>query len=453
MIKRIKPNNFQGPRAYFTDFDFKIVRFKNNKEIYRKEVERRLKIMLLTKNTIVCAASHLTHKFAYNLFKDNPILLTKNMILPALRTDIGHITEYFDLKIPGKYSFTQNLGIDNDLRNNMKDFYKDHVNKVVDWNLEETTTLFRENLVRTLKNGNLVVKGNIKNLNKEKLYFFINEIDKKDILTREYILKIISKWPLKEQKTILNFINLVYHLSGAKVVNCESALPQENYIDYSISDFSKHRMVLSDTQVFLKIFFELSFEILNRNTLPVELIDNLSFNDIYYLRIPLKNSLFQRKYDKMIRKSLKIIKNTKYVSDVLSYDIKEPLEILVDLVRTFEAVFKHESIEFMKRKQKEAIKDLRKSTLLLGYNVLEFFPGFSYFTNLLNLSSTSREVFNNINQVFKSKKEMSDYNLYLKNKEKILHKMIQKYSISERSTFLDALDLITKTIFGKISVI
>ena len=72
MIKRIKPNNFQGPRAYFTDFDFKIIRFKNNEEIYRKEVERRLKIMLLTKNTIVCAASHLTHKFAYNLFKDNP---------------------------------------------------------------------------------------------------------------------------------------------------------------------------------------------------------------------------------------------------------------------------------------------------------------------------------------------------------------------------------------------
>ena len=155
----------------------------------------------------------------------------------------------------------------------------------------------------------------------------------------------------------------------------------------------------------------------------------------------------------MIRKSLKIIKNTKHVSDVLSYDIKEPLEILVELAETFEAVLKHESIEFMKRKQKEAIKELRKSTLLLGYNVLEFFPGFSYFTNLLNLSSTSREVFNNINQVFRSRKEMIDYNLYLKSKEEILHKMIQKYSISERSTFLDALDLITKTIFGKTSLI
>jgi len=452
-MKRIKPSNFQGPRAYFTDFDFKIVRFKNNKEIYRKEVERRLKIMLLTKNTIVCAASHLTHKFAYDLFKDNPILLTKNMILPALRTDIGHITDYFDLKIPGKYSFTQNLGINNDLKNNMKDFYKDHVNKVVNWNLKETTTLFRENLVRALKNSNLVIKGNVKNLNKEKLYFFINEIDKKDILTREDILKIISKWSLKEQKTILNFINLVYHLSGAKVVNCESALPQEIYIDYSISDFSKHRMMLSDTQVFLKIFFELFFEVLNRNTLPIEVIDNLSFNDIYYLRAPLKNSSFQRKYDKMIKKSLKMIKNTKHVSEVLSYDIKEPLEILTDLNRIFEAVFKHELIEFMKRKHKEAIKDLRKSTLSLGYNVLEFFPGFSCFTNLLNLSSASREVFNNINQVFKSKKEMTDYNLYLKNKEKILHKMIQKYSISESSTFLDVLDLITKTIFGKISMI
>ena len=149
MTERIKPNNFKGPRSYFTDFDFKIVRFKNNKEIYRKVGERRLKIMLLIKNNIVCAASHLTHKFAYELFKDNPILLTKNMIIPALRTDIEQITDYFDFKIPGKYSFTQNLGINDNLKNNMKDFYKDHINKVVDWDLKETTTMFRESLVTT----------------------------------------------------------------------------------------------------------------------------------------------------------------------------------------------------------------------------------------------------------------------------------------------------------------
>ena len=87
----------------------------------------------------------------------------------------------------------------------------------------------------------MFIKENVNYLSKKKLRFFINEIEKKDILTREHILKIISKWSAKEQKTILNFINFIYHFSGAKIVNCESTLPQETYIDYSISEFSKHR--------------------------------------------------------------------------------------------------------------------------------------------------------------------------------------------------------------------
>jgi len=89
-------------------------------------------------------------------------------------------------------------------------------------------------------------------------------------------------------------------MSGARVVNCESALPQENYIDYSLTDFSKHRVMLSDTQVFLKIFFELAFETLYRNALPVEVLDILSFEDIHCLRKPLENSSFRRKYDNLI---------------------------------------------------------------------------------------------------------------------------------------------------------
>ena len=80
-MKRIDPADFKGLRAYFTDF-------KSDKEEYRREVERRLKILLLTKNIIVCAASHLTHPFAYGLFKDNPILLEGNMLIPALRNGL-----------------------------------------------------------------------------------------------------------------------------------------------------------------------------------------------------------------------------------------------------------------------------------------------------------------------------------------------------------------------------
>lgn len=451
-MERINPINFQGPRAYFTDFDYKIVRFKSHKEVYRREVERRLKIILLTKNTVVCAASHLTHEFAYNLFKDNPILLTESMILPALRRDIEHITDYLEEKTPGEYPLAQDLEIKSYLKENMKDFYRDHVDNVVDWELIENTAWFRENLLKALNNDNSVIRRNLTNLPEGKLAFLIDEIKRNDILNRELILKSISTWPPSEQKTLLNFVNLVYHMSGARVVNCESALPQENYIDYSLTDFSKHRVTLSDTQVFLKIFFELAFETLYRNTLPVELLDILSFEDIYYLRKPLENSSFRRKYDELIQTSVQIIRDSETNSDSAACDIEKPLEILEQVSKTFEEVFKRELPEFLKKKHKETSKELRKSTLSLGLGVAGFVPYVSAIATSLSLPSTSREFFINLNQWFRSRKEMTDYDLYLKNKEKTLHQMIEKYPISERSTLLDALDLLTKTISVRLEI-
>ena len=451
-MERIDPVNFQGPRAYFTDFDYKIVRFKHRKEAYRREVERRLKIILLTKNTVVCAASHLTHEFAYNLFKDNPILLTENMILPALRRDIEHITDYLEERSLGEYPLAQDLGIKSYLKENMKDFYRDHVNNVVDWKLIENAVWFRENLLKALNNDNSVIRRNLTNLPKGKLHFLISEIEKNDILTRELILKSISTWSSREQKTLLNFVNLVYHMSGARVVNCESALPQENYIDYSLTDFSKHRVMLSDTQVFLKIFFELAFETLYKNTLPVELLDILSFEDIYYLRKPLQNRSFCRKYDNLIKTCVQVIRDSETNSDAVAYDIEKPLEILEQISKTFEKVFKQELPEFLKKKHKETTKELRKSTLSLGFGVAGFVPYVSTIATSLSLPSTSREFFINLNQWVRSRKEMNDYDLYLKNKEKTLHQMIEKYTISERSTLLDALDLLTNIISVKLKI-
>lgn len=438
-MERIDPTNFQGPRVYFTDFDYRIVQFKHHKEAYRREVERRLKIILLTKNTIVCAASHLTHEFAYDLFKDNPILLSENMIIPALRKDKGHITDYLDdEKVKGI------------LKENMKDFYEDYVNRVVDWELVENTVWFRENLLKALNNERSVLRRNLINLPGEKLGSAIGEIEKSDILPRELILESVSDWPSREQKILLNFVNLVYHMSGARVVNCESTLPQENYIDYSLADYSKHRAMLSDTQVFLKIFFEFAFETLYRNTLPVELLDVLSFEDIYHLRKPIANSSFSKKYDELIQTSIQSIRESETNPDEEVYDIEETLKMLEQISETFEEIFKQELPEFLKKKHRETTKELRKSSLSLGIGVVGLVPYVSNIATALSLLSSSREVFVNINQAFRSKREINDYNLYLKNKEKTLRQLIEKYSISEKSALLDTVDLLINTISIKI---
>lgn len=451
-MKRINPTSFCGPRAYFTDFDYKIVRFKHHRDAYRREVERRLKILLLTKNTVVCAASHLTHEFAYNLFKDNPILLTEGMILPALRRDIEHITDYLEERTPGKYPLAQDLRIKSYLKENTKDFYRDHVNKVVDWELMENTAWFRANLLRALKDKCSVIRRNLPNLSEEKLNLLLSKIEENEILAREIILEGISTLPAKEQRILLNFVNLIYHMSGARVVNCESALPQENYIDYSLTDFSEHRVTLSDTQVFLKIFFELAFETLYKNALPVELLDLLSFEDISYLRKPMEESSFRRKYDELIQKSVQVIRKSEADPEGMVYDIEKPLEILEQISKTFDEIFKQELPEFLKRKHKETTKELQKSTLSLGIGVAGLVPYVGNIATALSLLQSSNEVFVNLNQFFRSKGEIKDYNLYLKNKERVLRQLIEKYSISEKSTLLDTLDLLVNTISTRIKL-
>jgi len=451
-MERINPTSFYGPRAYFTDFDYKIVRFKHDREAYKKEVERRLKIILLTKNTVVCAASHLTHEFAYNLFKNNPILLTEGMILPALRRDIEHITDYLEERTPGRYPLAQDLGIKSYLKENMKDFYRDHINKVVDWELTENTVWFRTTFLKLLKDEYSVIRRNLPSLSKGKLDSLLTEIERNEILTREIIMEGISTWPTKEQRILLNFVNLIYHMSGARVVNCESALPQENYIDYSLTDFSEHRVTLSDTQVFLKIFFELAFETLYKNALPVELLDLLSFEDISCLRKPIEKTSFWRKYDELIQKSVQVIKKSGTDPEGMVYDIEEPLEILEQVYKTFEEIFKQELPEFLKRKHKETTKELRKSTLSLGIGVAGLVPYVGNIATALSLLQSSREAFVNLNQSLRSRREIHDYDLYLKSKERVLRQMIEKYPISEKSVLLDTLDLLVNTISTRIKL-
>lgn len=374
-MKRIDPTSFYGPRAYFTDIDEKIIRFKQDRDAYEREIERRLKIILLTKNTVVCAASHLTHEFAYMFFRNNSILLEKKMIIPALRRDKQHVTEYLEDKRIAK-----------PLKQSMKEFYEDYITQVVDWELIENTMWFRTNLLKALKDESSVIRRNLPHLSKGKLNHLINEIERNEILTRELILRSISSWTTKEQKIFLNFVNMLYHLSGARVVNCESALPQENYIDYSLTDFSKHRTILSEPQIFLKVFFELAFEILYKNPLPVELLDVLSFEDIYHLRKPIERSSFRKKYEELIQKSIKTIKPSKTDFGNIGSNIQEALEILEKIRKTFEEVFKQELIEFLKRKHIEATKELVKSSVSLGLGLIGLIPYVSNISSAIGLT-------------------------------------------------------------------
>lgn len=440
-MKRISPLDFYGPRAYTTDLDYKIVRFKSNKKSYKREVGRRLKIILLTKNTVVCASSHLAHTFAYDFLKENPILLDEMMIIPALRKDKEHVTDYL-----------RDKRIEKSLKENMENFYENHVGEVVDWELIENTAWFRENLLKALKNEHSVIRRNLPDLTERNLDSLLHEIEKHKILTREIIIESTLTWPKKEKRVFMNFVNLIYHMSGARVVNCESALPQENYIDYSLTDFSRHRAALSESQVFIKLFLELAFETLHKTRFPVELLDKLSYEDINHLREPIQKSSFRQRYDELIQESIQATRRSENDPEKVVYDIERPFELLGQISETFEEVIKKELPDFLKKKGQKTTRELQKSTLSLGIGVLGLIPFLSEISGAVSLSQESREFLVNLHQYFKNQQAIEIYELYLKNKETVLRQLIEKYPISEKSALLDMLDLLVTTISMKIQL-
>jgi hypothetical protein len=431
-MERIEPNYFKGPRAYFTNFDHRIIRRTKNREKLRQDIERKLKILLLTKKFVVCAASHLTSEFVYQLFKENPMLLNKELIIPALRRDKSDISELFERE---KRST---------LKQEMIGFYRNVIPKTVNWELEENSTWFRNSFLRELKNENSVLRKNLVKLTNGQVKSMIEEIEKDPILDRAKIDFIAAKLNQNERRILINFRELIYHISGARVVNCEGVLPQENYIDYSLADINKRQIILSEFQIFWKIFLELAFETIQMKEVPLEFLDVLSFEDICELRHPIEDSSFRNNYDELIKKSVASV-NKKNPNNIL-YDIEELLSIKEKISKEFEIIFQRELRSYLKRKAIKSAKVLWKNTISIGLGFAGFFPILTPISSIGSIVLDSPAFFVNLNQTFLNLRALDNYQIYLKAKEKMLKKIIQRSEISEKSCLFDVVNMITEII-------
>jgi len=437
-MERIEPYIFEGPRAYFTNFDHRIVSRTRNREKLRLDIERTLKILLLTKNTIVCAASHLTSEFTYRLFRENSILLNNGLIIPALRYDKSDISELFAKKKMPKIQ-----------KDEMIRFYRNEILKTVNWKLEENAAWFRDSFLRELKNERSVLRKNLTRLTKEQIESIIKEIEKDPLLERSKIDSIVRKLNHNERRVIINFRELIYHMSGARVVNCESTLPQENYIDYSLADIENRQILLSELQIFWKIFLELAFESMFRVSVPVNLIDSLSFEEVCSLRQPIDNSDFKTNYDKLIKKAVDSI--GKEDPDRILYDIEELISIREKLSENFKEIFEKELKLLRKRKALESGKSLLKNSISIGLSFIKTFPLISSICNVKSLVSEGREFWFNLKQSFKDIQAVRNHEIYLENKRNTLIKAIQKSEISNKASFIELVNLLTKTYTSKIT--
>ena len=445
-MKKIESSDFKGPRAYFTNFDYRIVSRSSDINLLRKDVERRLKILLLTKHTVVCAASHLTSEFAYSLFRDNPILLEEELVVPALRRDRRDMTDVFGGKDVQVISTSQ--------AKEMTAFYENNVKKVVSWDLFDNSSWFRNNFLQQLSDKNSILRRSLKKTSQKQLGLMEKQVESNPILERETIEEFAKNLKRTDSVRLLNFRELLYHISGSRVVRCEGSLPQENYIDYNLVDISDKNTSLSDVNIFWKIFLEVAFDTLRKPSLPIELLDLLTFEHIHKIRQPLLDGEFQEKYDEIIKRSIQAITSDNPNEIILN--VNQIMLIRDKIQLTFDEIFEKEITDFGKKKlgNLRDTKSLAKSSTSLALGALGFVPNplISILANSAGLLIESPSFFINLFDNIKTRASADQYIEYLKIREATLRKVIKQSEISEKTPLLDAVDILSSALSDKVRI-
>jgi len=240
----------------------------------------------------VIAASSLFHEIGYHLFsKDAGLIssLESGIILPAVRKEFESIQGFFE----SKKGYSQNS----------KDFFTNTARQFVPWELQENSSWFRQTFYNNLKRKDSVLRektGLSPNISQQILVALDEKIEDSAgrHLSREHIEKVSKNFPPEIASYLNHYANLVYRMSGARVVNAEGHFPQSNLTRLGVSGNDN---LVSDDSIFWDIYVESVLTYLTSAAkLTPERLDRLSFMDILKIRRSIFVKKFSEEYDKII---------------------------------------------------------------------------------------------------------------------------------------------------------
>jgi hypothetical protein len=285
-----------GPRTYFTLLDENNLKTVQDKRKYYDDLEGTLKVLLLTKNNIVIAASHLTSDEALTFFRDKEMLFSDKIILPALRSEFATFREMYYSRFP-------------DGKREIPEFFGNVISEVIPWKLEDNSGWFRDRIREEATNSNSVLRKNLQRLGGERPFLKVldNQLSHSEstgnYFSRERLTKDIeSSFPHQTAIALNQWVDLLYYISGARVVNCENYLPQENFVNYNLATLGTEKHILTEKEIFHSILMAVVLANIYNQAYPVDIIRNLSIRDIVDFRSKnqKQGDLFRAKYDECL---------------------------------------------------------------------------------------------------------------------------------------------------------
>ena len=299
-MEQTTPVQLHPHRVYLTALDrvtySQVAWTSEDVEQIKNSLTRTIKLLALTKGHVVIAASHLLEsELARELILPYPDLISKRIVVPALRDDFASCNSFLEEKrassSPGEASLY------NGEEQKRIASLIDSEGLVVRWNPITTSGWFKNRLLRDLRDDKSLV-CNI--LSKKSLVVpdeLCSELENTQSLSRGFIYQATQKHGSLQFREIVNsYVDFLYYLSGAKAVQSEGILPQENIVDFSMSDFNSDNCSLSENEIFTKLFVD-SVKAATSTHFPKDLLDALELSDIMKLHVVANDQSFIDKYN------------------------------------------------------------------------------------------------------------------------------------------------------------
>lgn len=364
------PAKLHPHRVYLTAFDrvtySQVAWTPEDVEHIKNSLARTLKLLALTKGHVVIAASHLLEsELARELVLPYPELISKRIIVPALRDDYATCRTFLEAKksssSPGEASLYE--GEEQKTIANLIDLE----GLVVRWDPAKTSGWFKERLLRDLRDEKSLV---CTLLSRESLSVpdeFNRELEESPTLSRGLVYQVTKQYGNLPFREIVNgYVDFLYYLSGAKAVQSEGILPQENIVDFGLHDLDSNRCPLSEHEIFTKLFID-AVKAATSTHFPEDFLDALELPDILRLHAIAVDQSFVDKYNAIQVRTKSAIQIEDPERLVLL--MNELLELEKELHRAFAVEVRKE----LPSKLKE-LQEVRAASLLHALTSLIVFP-------------------------------------------------------------------------------
>ena len=315
-------------RVYFTEFDrvtySQVAWTPTDVDAIRRNMERKLKLVALLKGHVVIAASHLLEsELAQEVLFPHTKLFSKGVIVPALRSEFTGFEGFLDSKLAEGKESSQYEG---DARREMAQMLDEQATLAVKWEVNQTSGWFKTRLLSEMKDEQSLLRSCLREGGSIIPPSLISRIDDFSMLSRQDVYLAAKATGDKKLWHILcEYADFIYYLTGAKAVSSEGLLPQENLLDFSLSDLAGGHTRLSESEVFFKMFVDL-IKAATHTYFPLDVLDALSFDDVLDLHCVAVEDRFVEKYNAIQQKT----------KDGLAIHDPERLVLLMEELEEFE---------------------------------------------------------------------------------------------------------------------